>query len=96
MTTLRPSRLRAPEAIDEIRALTPDLLVLADYGQIVPQALLDLPRHGALNLHPSLLPRWRGAAPIERAIMAGDAETGASIMRLTAGLDSGPVCSQAC
>ena len=68
----------------------PDLLVLADYGQIVPAALLDLPRHGALNLHPSLLPRHRGASPIPAAILAGDAETGVTLMRMDAGLDTGP------
>lgn len=91
---LRPVRLRAPDAIDEIRALGPGLLVLADYGQIVPQALLDVPLHGALNVHPSLLPRHRGAAPIPAAILAGDVETGVSLMRMDAGLDSGPLLGQ--
>lgn len=91
---LRPTRLRTQESIAEVAQLSPDLLVLADYGQIVPQALLDLPRYGALNLHPSLLPRHRGASPIPAAILAGDAETGVSLMLMDAGLDSGPVLAQ--
>ena len=71
---LTPERLRAPEAIAEVLALAPSLAVLADYGQIVPPPLLDLP-HGALNLHPSALPRWRGASPVPATIAAGDAAT---------------------
>jgi methionyl-tRNA formyltransferase len=90
----RPSRLRAPDSVAEITALHPDLIVLADYGQIVPAILVDLPRHGALNLHPSLLPRFRGATPIPSAILAGDHETGVSLMRMDAGLDTGPVVAQ--
>ena len=86
---LTPARLRAPESIEEILALAPGLAVLADYGQIVPPALLDLP-HGALNLHPSALPRWRGAAPIPATILAGDRETAVTLMRMDAGLDTGP------
>ncbi|MEO8625509.1 MAG: methionyl-tRNA formyltransferase [Candidatus Limnocylindrales bacterium] len=88
---LRPERLRTQESIGAVAELAPDLLVLADYGQIVPQALLDLPRFGALNLHPSLLPRHRGASPIPAAILAGDEETGVSLMLMDAGLDSGPL-----
>lgn len=88
---IAPERLRAPEAIHAIERLAPDLLVLADYGQIVPRALLDLPRHGALNLHPSLLPRHRGATPIPAAILAGDPSTGVSLMRMDEGLDTGPL-----
>lgn len=91
---LRPVRLRAPESIAALAELAPDLLVLADYGQIVPAAVLDLPRHGALNLHPSLLPRHRGASPIPAAILAGDVETGVSLMLMDAGLDSGPLIAQ--
>lgn len=91
---LRPARLRAPESIAALVELAPDLLVLADYGQIVPAALLDLPRFGALNLHPSLLPRHRGASPIPAAILADDAETGVSLMLMDAGLDSGPLVKQ--
>ncbi len=91
---LRPVRLRAPESVAELAALAPDLLVLADYGQIVPQDVLDLPTHGALNVHPSRLPRYRGAAPIPAAILAGDAETGVTLMLMDAGLDSGPIVAQ--
>ncbi|MBX3029110.1 MAG: methionyl-tRNA formyltransferase [Chloroflexi bacterium] len=91
---LRPERLRAPDAVAELGAERPELLVLADYGQIVPQAVLDLPRHGALNLHPSLLPRHRGATPVPAAILAGDPETGVSLMRMDAGLDTGPIIAQ--
>jgi methionyl-tRNA formyltransferase len=85
-----PARLRDPAALADILGLEPELLVLADYGQIVPAELLDLP-HGALNLHPSLLPRHRGATPIPSAILAGDAETGISLIRMDAGLDTGPI-----
>lgn len=91
---LRPTRLRAPDSIAEIELLRPDLLVLADYGQIVPRALLELAAHGALNLHPSLLPRHRGATPIPAAILAGDAETGVSLILMDAGLDTGPIVAQ--
>lgn len=91
---LRPLRLRDDEAIDEIRSLHPGLLVLADYGQIVPATLIDLPSHGALNLHPSLLPRHRGAAPIPAAILAGDDETGVTLMVMDAGIDTGPIVAQ--
>lgn len=87
---LTPIRLRAPEAIAEVLALEPELAVLADYGQLLPSALLDLP-NGALNLHPSLLPRHRGASPIPATILAGDEETGVSLMRMDAGLDTGPL-----
>ena len=90
---LAPERLRAPESIAEVLALRPELLVLADYGQIVPAVLLDV-RHGALNLHPSLLPRHRGSTPIPAAILAGDAETGVSLIRMDAGLDTGPIIAQ--
>jgi methionyl-tRNA formyltransferase len=78
-------------AREALRAAAPDLLVVAAYGLILPQWVLDLPRLGCLNIHASLLPRWRGAAPIQRAIEAGDAQTGISIMRMDAGLDTGPV-----
>jgi methionyl-tRNA formyltransferase len=88
---LQPATLKTPEAQAEIRALAPDALVVAAYGLILPQAVLDLPRLGAINIHASLLPRWRGAAPIHRALLAGDRETGISIMRMEAGLDTGPV-----
>ena len=77
-----------------IRAARPDALVVAAYGLILPQAVLDVAAHGALNIHASLLPRWRGAAPIQRAILAGDAQTGVSIMQMDAGLDTGAVLAQ--
>ncbi len=91
LTVMRPERIRAPETVAEIMARRPDALVVAAYGQIIPAALLDGPRHGGINLHGSLLPRWRGAAPVAAAILAGDAVTGVSIMRMDAGLDTGPV-----
>ncbi|HET7677611.1 MAG TPA: methionyl-tRNA formyltransferase [Candidatus Limnocylindrales bacterium] len=91
---LTPAGLRAPGSVAELGALDPGLLVLADYGRLVPQAILDLPRHGALNLHPSLLPRHRGASPVQAAIAAGDAETGVTLMRMDAGLDTGPIVAQ--
>jgi len=92
-TILTPERLRAPGSIAAVLALDPELLVLADYGQIVPPELLRL-KHGALNLHPSLLPRHRGATPIPAAILAGDTETGVTLMRMDSGLDTGPIVAQ--
>jgi methionyl-tRNA formyltransferase len=80
-----------PAAIDTLRALAPDAMVVVAYGLILPRAVLDIPRLGCFNIHASLLPRWRGAAPIQRAILAGDAETGTTIMRMDAGLDTGPM-----
>ena len=88
---LQPVTLKDPEAVARIAALQPDMLVVAAYGLILPQSVLDLPTRGCLNVHASLLPRWRGAAPIQAAILAGDAETGVSLMAMTAGLDCGPV-----
>lgn len=87
----QPTSLKTPEGRVELHGWEPDLLVVVAYGLILPQVVLDLPRLGCLNIHGSLLPRWRGAAPIHRAILAGDAETGVSIMQLEAGLDTGPV-----
>jgi len=89
----QPERLGAAEA-EEWRAARPDIVVVAAYGALLPPAFLELAPHGALNIHASLLPRWRGAAPIQRALLAGDRETGISIMRMDAGLDTGPVLSQ--
>jgi methionyl-tRNA formyltransferase len=86
-----PVSLKTPEAQAEFAALNADAAVVVAYGLILPQAILDAPRLGCLNIHASLLPRWRGAAPIHRAIMAGDAETGICIMQMEAGLDTGPV-----
>lgn len=82
---------KEPDAIADFAALDADVAVVAAYGLILPQAVLDAPRLGCLNVHGSLLPRWRGAAPIQRAILAGDAETGVGIMQMEAGLDTGPV-----
>lgn len=87
----KPQTLRTPEALAELREVAPDVMVVAAYGLILPQSVLDAPARGCINIHASLLPRWRGAAPIHRAILAGDAETGISIMRMEAGLDTGPV-----
>lgn len=86
-----PVSLRGAEAADDVAALGADLAVVVAYGLILPQAVLDAPARGCLNIHASLLPRWRGAAPIQRALMAGDAETGVAIMAMEAGLDTGPV-----
>jgi methionyl-tRNA formyltransferase len=94
LRTLTPARLRSPDSMAQVVELGPDLLVLADYGQLVPGSLVELPRHGALNLHPSLLPRHRGASPIPAAILAGDAQTGVTLMRMDAGLDTGPIVVQ--
>jgi methionyl-tRNA formyltransferase len=86
-----PVSLRNADAQAEFAALQADVAVVAAYGLILPQPVLDAPRHGCLNIHASLLPRWRGAAPIHRAVMAGDAETGVTIMQMEAGLDTGPM-----
>ena len=87
----QPLTLKDEVAQEKLRLLAPDVMVVAAYGLILPQAVLDIPRHGCLNIHASLLPRWRGAAPIHRAILAGDAESGVCIMQMEAGLDTGPV-----
>lgn len=86
-----PKSLRNEEAQADFAALEADIAVVAAYGLILPQPILDAPRHGCLNVHGSLLPRWRGAAPVQRAIMAGDAITGVTIMQMEAGLDTGPM-----
>jgi methionyl-tRNA formyltransferase len=91
---LRPASLRAPEAEAAISRSRPNLAVLADYGRIVPPAILGLPDAGFLNLHPSLLPRHRGATPIAATILAGDAEAGVTLFRMDAGLDTGPIVAQ--
>ena len=87
----QPPTLRDAEAQTKIAAFGAEVMVVAAYGLILPQAVLDMPRYGCLNIHASLLPRWRGAAPIQRAIVAGDRETGVCIMQMEAGLDTGPV-----
>lgn len=86
-----PKTLRDPDEQTAFAALQADVAIVAAYGLILPRAILDAPHKGCLNIHPSLLPRWRGAAPIQRALMAGDAETGVCIMRMEEGLDTGPV-----
>lgn len=91
LTVRHPTTLRSDEAVREFAALGADVAVVVAYGLILPQAVLDAPRLGCLNIHASLLPRWRGAAPIHRAIMAGDSQTGVCIMQMEAGLDTGPV-----
>ncbi|UCV11685.1 methionyl-tRNA formyltransferase [Dechloromonas denitrificans] len=87
----QPLTLKDPVAQQKIADIDAEVMVVAAYGLILPQAVLDLPRHGCINIHASLLPRWRGAAPIQRALLAGDAETGVCIMQMEAGLDTGPV-----
>ncbi|MEZ5656049.1 MAG: methionyl-tRNA formyltransferase [Sphingobium sp.] len=89
-----PVSLKRAEAQEEFAALGADIAVVAAYGLILPQAVLDAPRHGCVNIHASLLPRWRGAAPVQRAILAGDAETGVTIMQMEAGLDTGPMLAE--
>lgn len=87
----QPASLRSETNQAELAALRPDLMIVAAYGLILPQAVLDTPAMGCINIHASLLPRWRGAAPIQRAILAGDAQTGVTIMQMEAGLDTGPM-----
>lgn len=91
LPVLQPPTLRDATAQAELAALQPDLMVVVAYGLILPQAVLDIPRLGCINSHASLLPRWRGAAPIQRAVQAGDAESGVTVMRMEAGLDTGPM-----
>lgn len=90
----QPLTLRDEDTIAGLRQLQPDLLVVAAYGLILPQSVLDIPQHGCINVHASLLPRWRGAAPAQYAILAGDEVTGISLMQMEAGLDTGPVVAQ--
>lgn len=93
----QPEKIRRPQTIEALKAwqpAVPDLYVVAAFGQILPQTVLELPRYGSINVHASLLPRWRGAAPIQAAIRHGDAETGITIMLMDAGLDTGPILSQ--
>ena len=94
LPVIQPQRLREPQALAQLQAWTPELIVVAAFGQILRPAVLDLPPHGCLNVHASLLPRHRGAAPITAAILAGDAETGITIMRMDPGLDTGPILAQ--
>ncbi len=94
LPVFQPESLRRQDAQDALASLDPDLMVVIAYGLILPPAVLDLPRLGCVNLHASILPRWRGAAPIQRAILAGDSETGVTLMQMEAGLDTGPVLAE--
>ena len=91
LPVLQPETLKAEVSRDALRALQPDVMIVVAYGLLLPQAILDIPRFGCWNVHASLLPRWRGAAPIQRAIEAGDTETGVCLMQMEKGLDTGPV-----
>lgn len=95
LPVLTPATLKSEAAAEAFAGHGADVAVVVAYGLLLPQKILDLPRHGCLNLHGSLLPRWRGAAPIQRAVMAGDAESGVGVMRMEAGLDTGPVAMEA-
>lgn len=94
LPTIQPEKLRAPEAQEQLNAWAPELIVVTAYGQILRQNVLDLPRFGVINVHASLLPRWRGAAPIQAALLHGDRETGVTIMKLDAGIDTGPTLAR--
>jgi methionyl-tRNA formyltransferase len=94
LPVFQPDSVKNDAAIERVGAAAPEALVVAAYGLILPQPLMDLAPHGAVNIHASLLPRWRGAAPVQRALLAGDAQTGVSIMQMDAGLDTGPVLAQ--
>lgn len=91
---IQPQKLREPEAMSQLQAWHPDLIVVAAFGQILKKEVLELPKYGCINVHASLLPRWRGAAPINAAILAGDEETGVTIMKMDVGLDTGPMLSK--
>src|SRR5512141_2054911 len=91
---IQPEKLRQPEAMEQLRTWNPDVIVVAAFGQILKKDVLDLPQFGCINVHASLLPRWRGAAPINAAILHGDEETGVTIMKMDVGLDTGPILSQ--
>jgi methionyl-tRNA formyltransferase len=94
LSLFQPQTLRTSEAVAQLAAWEPDIIVVAAFGQILRQDVLDLPPHGCLNVHASLLPRWRGAAPVPAAILAGDEITGVTIMEMDAGLDTGPILAQ--
>jgi len=95
LTIYQPVNFRSEEEKDRLKALKPDVIVVAAYGQILPKAVLELPHYGCLNMHPSLLPRYRGVSPVPAAILSGDESTGISIMKLDEGVDTGPVLVQA-
>ena len=91
LPVMQPEKLRTPDAMDQLRVWNPDLIVVAAFGQILKKDVLEMPRYGGINVHASLLPRWRGAAPINAAILHGDEETGVTIMQMDVGLDTGPM-----
>jgi methionyl-tRNA formyltransferase len=91
---MQPEKLKQPEAMEQLRAWAPDLIVVAAFGQILKKEALDLPKYGCINVHASLLPRWRGAAPVNAAILAGDEEIGVTIMKMDVGLDTGPMLAK--
>lgn len=91
----QPERVRKPEVVDEMRALSPEVMVVVGYGQIIPQSIIDIPPHGIINVHGSLLPKYRGAGPIQWAIAKGETETGVTTMRINAGLDTGDMLLKA-
>lgn len=92
----QPERIRRPDSVEQLRQLRAEMMVVVGYGQIIPQAIIDLPRHGILNVHASLLPKYRGAAPIQWAIANGESETGVTIMQIDAGLDTGDMLLKEC
>jgi len=95
LPVLQPERTRSDEFVTQLRSFAPELIVVAAFGQILPASILDMPRHGCLNVHTSLLPKYRGAAPIQWAILNGDAETGVTIMKMDRGMDTGAIISKA-
>ncbi len=94
LNVIQPDKLRAPEAMNQLRLWNPDLIAVAAFGQILKPDILALPSHGCVNVHASLLPRWRGAAPIQAAILAGDSQTGVTIMKMDQGVDTGAIINQ--
>ena len=94
LPVMQPKTLRDNESQRALAELQPDVMVVVAYGLLLPQAVLDIPRYGCINIHPSLLPRWRGAAPIQHTLLAGDKETGVTIMQMNAGMDAGPILQQ--
>ena len=94
LPVIQPKRLREPQAMQQLQDWAPDVIIVAAFGQILREDVLDLPEHGCVNVHASLLPRWRGAAPIQAAILNNDLETGVTIMKMDQGVDTGPILSQ--
>ena len=94
LRVFQPQKVRLPEAVEEVRSMEPDVIIVAAFGQILPKSLLDIPKFGCINVHASLLPEYRGAAPIQQAILDGKKETGVTIMRMDEGLDTGDMISK--